>query len=197
MILAPVLVTPPVETPISLEEAKEHLRIFHDDDDDTIAAYLASAVSFLDGHSGVLGRCLVSQEWTAAFPGWPGSGMLRLPFPDVSEAVVAYSDADDAEHEVSASLFQLAHDAQGSFIWLRRGFNRPTVHDDRLDPVRVTFTAGYGDAADVPGALKAAIRLIVGHLYENRESVVVGTVDAKELPMGVAALVNPFRRVGL
>lgn len=197
MILAPVLVTPPAETPISLDDAKEHLRIHHDDDDDLISAYLASAVSFLDGHSGVLGRCMVAQEWTAAFPGWPGCGMLRLPFPDVSGAVLAYSDADNEEQEVGTGLFQLAHDAQGSFLWLRRGFNRPTLYDDRLDPVRVTFTAGYGEADDVPGALKAAIRLIVGHLYENRESVIVGTIDAKELPMGVAALINPFRRVGL
>lgn len=40
--------------------------------------------------------------------------------------------------------------------------------------------------------IRAACLLIVGHLYANRENVVVGT-SATQLPMGAHELVTPYR----
>jgi hypothetical protein len=45
----------------------------------------------------------------------------------------------------------------------------------------------------VPAAIKAAMKLAIGHWYENRESVVVG-VTAMTLPMAFDALIGPYRR---
>ena len=47
-------------------------------------------------------------------------------------------------------------------------------------------------ATTVPGPLVQALLLLVGHLYENREAVVVGA-NAIKLPMAVDWLVMPFR----
>lgn len=44
------------------------------------------------------------------------------------------------------------------------------------------------------GSIIAAVRLTLGHLYANRESVAVG-VSVAELPLGVAALLRPYRIV--
>ncbi len=44
--------------------------------------------------------------------------------------------------------------------------------------------------------LTAAMLLLIGHWYENRESVVVGTITA-ELPMAVEALIGPYRHYHL
>ncbi|MFP5432845.1 MAG: head-tail connector protein [Alphaproteobacteria bacterium] len=44
--------------------------------------------------------------------------------------------------------------------------------------------------------MKAAILLLVGHWYANREAVVTGTI-ATQLPMAVDALLAPLRRVGI
>jgi uncharacterized phiE125 gp8 family phage protein len=57
----------------------------------------------------------------------------------------------------------------------------------------VRFTAGYGDtASDVPQTIRQAILLAVGHWYENREATVaVGNV--RELPLGIEALLWPYR----
>jgi uncharacterized phiE125 gp8 family phage protein len=60
--------------------------------------------------------------------------------------------------------------------------------------VQVTFVAGYGNAAAVPADLKAAIKLLVGHLYENREAVTLGAMPA-ELPLGFASVTNRYRRL--
>ena len=40
----------------------------------------------------------------------------------------------------------------------------------------VTFVAGHANAAAAPSQLKAAIKLLVAHWYENREPVVTGTI---------------------
>lgn len=72
-----------------------------------------------------------------------------------------------------------------SHLWRPWPFNY-----GELDSVRITFDAGYGDTADdVPAALKHAIKLIVSHLYENREGVSFSSI-AYEFPYGVEALLK-------
>lgn len=57
----------------------------------------------------------------------------------------------------------------------------------------MTYTAGYGDdAADVPGPITSAVKLIIGSLYEHRESVVVGTI-ATPMPQSSEWLLFPYR----
>lgn len=43
-------------------------------------------------------------------------------------------------------------------------------------------------------SITAAVRLTLGHLYANRESVVLGA-QVSELPLGVTSLLRPYRRV--
>ncbi|WP_202948133.1 head-tail connector protein [Sinorhizobium fredii] len=188
---------PAAVKPVSLEEARAHLRVDVDDEDTLITALIDAAISYLDGWSGVLGRCLVNQVWKQSLSDWPACRFIRLPFPDVSAATVKYFDAANAEQTVSASLFERLEDERGTIIWFGDEFTYPTVFDDRRDGVLVEFTAGYGaSATDVPAALRHAMLLIIGHWYENRESVVIGNAPAA-LPMAFDALIAPFRRVGI
>lgn len=50
----------------------------------------------------------------------------------------------------------------------------------------------FADMAEVPADLKEAVRLLVGHLYENREASIVG-ITAEEIPFGVWDLIGPHR----
>lgn len=202
MKFAPVRVTAPAALPVSAGEAKAHLRVptSNTTDDTYIASCLATAVQRIDGHAGILGRCLVTQTWRQDFEGWPVLGFLRLPFPDVDadSVAISYLDTLGDEQTVPDDQYEVLHDAQGCLIRLRGTFTSPSLEDDRAAPVWVTFDAGYGDAADVPAPIKAAILLMVGDLYENREDTVVGTsLDVRPLPRGVDALLAPYRRVGL
>lgn len=191
----PVLVTAPDsgDPIVTLDEAKAHLRVTHSTDDDYIAALVAAAVDLLDGWRGALGRCLVTQTWRILLDDWPACDRIDLPFPDCSSVVVKYSDESDVEQTVSASLYQILEHGRATSIYFRDAFTSPSLYDDREDPVRIEFAAGYGDAADVPAAIKHAIKLAIGHLYENREQVIVGQVDVAELPMGFRRLISPFR----
>lgn len=194
--IRPVLVTPPSVEPVTAAEAKAHLRVDFSDDDAMISAIIGAAVAHLDGWTGLLGRCMVNQVWRQDFCYWPVSGCLRLPFPDVSNVVVKYSDTDNVEQTVSATLYDVLEDERSAFVRLKDTFTSPSLYDDRVDAVRVTFTAGYGAAgSNVPAALRSAVLLLVGHFYQHREAVTGG--QRAELPLGVAALIGPYRRIGV
>ena len=60
--------------------------------------------------------------------------------------------------------------------------------------VRIQFTAGYNDIANVPQMVKQAILLLVGHWYENREATLAGTIS-REIEFAVHALLWPERVV--
>jgi uncharacterized phiE125 gp8 family phage protein len=186
--LRPVRTLAPAELPVTVAEAKENSRIDHTDSDTLVESLIGAAVSYLDGYTGVLGRCIVSQDWRQDFEDW--DWRLRLPFPDVSSVTVKYQDENDAEQTVSSADYEIIEEAFGASVVFRDSFEEPSLYDDMVAPISVTFTAGYGGASDVPEALKSAIKLMVGHWYEHREAA----GDTDKLPYGFDMLIAPFRR---
>lgn len=192
--LAPVRISAPETTPVSLSEAKAHLRVDFDDDDTLITALVDAATAHVDGWTGILGRALVTQSWRQDYHSF--GCRMRLPLaPPISITSISYYDGDNDQQALSADTYPLATDAVGPFVALQPDQEWPGTYD-RKDAVSITYVAGYGDPDAVPASIKAAILLIVGHLYENREAVVVG-VNAETLPMAVDALLAPYRRVGV
>ncbi|MDF1606959.1 head-tail connector protein [Hoeflea sp. YIM 152468] len=199
----PVLVAPPAGLPVSLVEAKLHLRVDHADDDTLITSLLGAAVDHLDGWSGILGRSLVEQEWRQDFDAF--SSCLSLPLgPVISITSVDYTDANGDPAIVDSGSYSLKTDAGGRS---RVEFDGVSVSGS----VSITYLSGYPTTPEVPAdgeipaipaqstvpaAIKTAILLLIGNWYENRESVVTGTI-ASELPLAVDALIAPYRRVGV
>ncbi len=191
--MKPVLTDVPALRPVSLAEAKAHLRVDFSDDDTLISALIDAATAHIDGYTGILARALVTQTWRQDFCDWPGDRVLRLPLaPVASVESVKYFDAANVETTVSESgNYALLEDARGPYIKFTSDFAAPALYDERDDRIRVTFVAGYGDPSDVPAAIRAAVLLIVGDLYKNR--------DAGETAPNAAAtaLLTPYRRVWL
>lgn len=181
---APVRTVAPDATPVSLDEAKAHLRVDSDDEDDLISLLIDAAVSELDGWTGTLGRCLIAQTWRQSFDGF--APRLGLPMPAASVGSVVYTDADGAEQTLGSDQYALRHDALGSFVEPAFEASWPAVQGG-AGSVRVTFISG-SDADDVPAAIKAAILLRVGDLYANRDA-------GQDANPTINALLAPFRRV--
>lgn len=175
--LFPTLITTPIDTPVTLAEAKAHLRVDYADDDAMIGAIISAAVAHLDGFTGILGRALMPQTWSQEYAGFTGD--LVLPFgPIISVSSVAYdgNTFDD---------YRLLADGRGPFLRVNDGESWPSTSE----PVVVTFQAGYADAASVPSPIKSAILLHIGTLYEYRE-----TLAEKVSPsMAYEALLSPYR----
>lgn len=191
--LAPVRTVAPTDAPVSLDEMKLHLHVDGTDEDDLIQAYIDAATAHLDGYAGITGRALVTQTWRQDFGGF--GPCLRLPVgPVASVSEVTYFDASNVQQTLADTVYTRLTDALGSYLALKSGQNWPSTYA-RQDAVSATFVAG--EAPDqVPAPLKVAIMLIAANWYENRETVTVGNI-ATEIPFGAAALIAPYRRVGV
>lgn len=202
-LLPPVLVVPPAAPPVSLAEAKAHLRIDHDLDDAKVEGAIAGAVAHLDGYAGILGRAIVSQTWRQDFPFWPASRCLPLPLaPVASIGSVTYRPAGGgAAVTVDPASYRLLAGASDPSVLLPVGF-APAL-DCAPDAISVEFIAGYGLASDAnwkalcPGALRSAILLMVGDLYRFTDSAALGPASAVPMSVTVDRLLFPFRRISL
>lgn len=157
------LVTPPSSQPVSLAEAKAHLRI---DDGVTefnhqITGYINAATRSLENS---IGYGLVTQTWREAFANFWCP--IRLTMRPVSEApaVITYRDADNADQIFDAGFYTVF----GDLVYFASGTAFPTLYS-RPDAVLVEYEVGV-PAGEVPEDLKAAILLHVGFLFEARES---------------------------
>lgn len=178
-------VTEPVTEPVSLEEAKAHLRVDGADDDALLGRLITAARRAAEQ---LTGRAFITQTWDLYLDVAP-SFALKLPRPPLQSAIVTtYGDDDQAVvFDASSYLVDTVCDP-GRLV---PKTNWPTGLRV-ANGFQVRFVAGYGAAADVPDDIKQGILLLVGHLYENREAVVVGTISG-ELPLGVKELLQPYR----
>lgn len=189
--LAPVRTVAPAGTPVSLDEAKLHLRVDHTDDDTVITALIAAAVDHLDGWTGILGRALVKQSWRQDFAGF---GCLRLQVGPVARVeTITYFDGGNQTQTLPDTSYVMRTDLRGSYVDLPPNGFWPAAYM-RPDAVTVTYEAGT-DAASVPAAIKTAIMLMVANWYQNAEAVVDAV--AIQLPIGAVALLAPYRRIGV
>lgn len=163
------LITAPAVKPVDVATARAHLELGGNTAHDAkITAMIDAAVAHLDGRDGVLGRCLIEQEWKATLDAFP-CGPIFLPLPALrSVTSVKYVDSSGVEQTLAPAAYKVELGEQGA-IWPVYGTSWPSTRGDR-GGVTVQYVAGYGIAAtDVPQALRSAILLIVGDLFENRE----------------------------
>lgn len=177
------LKTAPAADPVALADVKAHMNISHTDDDAMLAEYIDTAVSFLDGRDGYLGRALVTQVWTMTLPAFPAEIVLPLP-PCASVDAITYVDREGALQTLAPASYDVSglDSADTARIMPADGESWP---DTAVKPEAVTveFTAGYGAAADVPAPIRHALKEHVSRLYENREtgSHLVDAVSAYRL----------------
>ena len=182
------VITPP--DPLDLDEVKAHLRVEGDDEDTLIQAYAAAAMANIDGPDGWLGRAIGIQILEARCDTLTCGDCIRLPFPPVIELVsVSYLDATGVEQMTDLDEFEvMGRDlvASGS-SWPWMGGST------RREAVRIRYRAGY---ETIPAPIKAAIMLMVGDLYRNRETVSAGTMTQVPMSTTVENLLAPFRVFG-
>lgn len=185
-------VTPATFSPVSLDEAKAHVRRLDSDEDDLIAAQLAAAVDHVERlTSQVLADRVMEIAWPD-FPCFPE--LLSIPREPVTEIVsLTYADSDGADVIMPPADYRWTEAAADVVL---PAFRQPWPSaSGEAGSVRLRFRTGYGEGL-APPALLAAVRLMLGHLISNREQVVTGTI-ATEMPLGVERLCAPFRRISL
>jgi len=186
------LVTASTGQPVTLAEAKAHLRVTTSDDDVDILRKIRAATDYAQRR--VAGwRQFMSATHDLTMDGFP-VGALELPFPPLRSIThIKYYDTTGTQQTFastssSTGIIVTTDDDNPGSVEPAYGQSWPSARS-QPNAVEVRFTAGYADRPSVPDSVKEAILLLTGHFYENRESVVVGTISS-EVQMAVDSLLH-------
>ena len=174
----------PAAMPVTLAEAKAHLRVTSGTEDDTITALIATATQYLERDTG---QALIDQQWRAYFDCVPSDGVLELMRSPVRGiATVTVYDSVGNATVLDGSDYYVNLVARPARLRLADGVTAAM----RANGIEVDFDAGYGETGvDVPDMLKRAILVLVAHWYEFR-----GVFDAADQPVSVPALYGRLTR---
>ena len=176
----------PAVEPVSLAEAKAHLRVDFADEDALISALIVAARRMVENFI----RCrLITQTVTITVDGF-GTGIGVPLWPVQSITSVKYDDTDNAEQTMAATDYQLVKTCKPPMIMTEYQVVWPTARAD-YGSVRAEVVVGYGDAAtNVPQDIIQAIYMLIGDMYEQRENTAVGATTS-EMPFGVREILTP------
>lgn len=180
--MRPFRVEAPQGVLVPVEELRQQLRVDTDEQDSLIAAYERSAVDFLDGYTGRLGRCILRQKWALPLLGNPKA--VFLPFPDCREFAVERLDDQGAWVQVAGVTVTQMED-HALLV---------DLPSDKID-LHLTCWAGWTAADDVPENLKQAVRLLVAHWFDPEADRNVRSIAPGGLPNSVAAMIQPLVHV--
>ena len=181
-------VTSAATTPVTLAEAKRHLRVTTDDDDQLIRDYLRAATEYCEDQ--VPGARSFSQAtWDWKIHTFPDT-TFQIPRPPLQSVshIKYFATASSTGLTTLSSTSYIVNTPTSlpGLVELHPNDGAwPTVAD-RADAIHIRFISGY---SNVPEQAKQAIKMIVGHYYNNREAVITGTIS-KEIEHGVRALLG-------
>jgi uncharacterized phiE125 gp8 family phage protein len=186
MILNRVTAPPMV---MSVVELRDDLLISHAEHDTRLKRCLQRAEAYLDGHSGILGWAMLTQQWTLKLPGF--TNVMKLPLGPLQQVdSITYFDSDDVQQTLSTDVYAVLDDPRRPYVKLKTGQSYPATYL-RDDAVTITFTVGHTSADDVNPAVKAAISMLAGYFYENTEAATVERTHP--VAIGVYDILHPFR----
>lgn len=157
---------PPETEPVTLEAVKLQLRIDSDDTsfDDQIKALIPAARAECEGYQN---RAYITQTIELALDEWPRGDEIRLPRPPLQAvSAVTYTPRSGPVSTVSTSSYIVDAFSEPGYLVTRDRW--PSDCLDVANAIKVTYTAGYGNAPDdVPIKIRQAIIMLTCFWFEN------------------------------
>jgi uncharacterized phiE125 gp8 family phage protein len=183
------LTSGPADEPVSVDEAKAHLRVDGTAEDTLIASLILASRLHIET---ALGLALITQNWRLYLDRWPAEKDFELPIrplqsidavrvlPEVGMATVI-----DPANYLADTVSTPPRFVRTAVVWKHPG--KPA------NGIEIDLTVGFGAlASEVPGPLRQALLLLVAHWYENREPITVGAPETV-IPQPVSDLVEAYR----
>lgn len=194
----------PVAEPLDLPSAKQHLRLDIPDDDLLVTDLISVARDYCER---VTGLALMPQTWQLLLDRWPRTdrvemwpapgrppGAILLPlWPVTAVSSITWIDSTGTPQTLAASSYSVDTVSRPArIVPASLNMSWPTQPTpSTLNTIAVTFTAGYASAAAIPPSMRQAMRLLIGHWYEHRESVLADArAAAIALPQAVDTLLG-------
>jgi len=164
----PIIVTPPAIEPVTVDEAKSHLRINFATDDTYLGELIIAAREYAEDF---LRRALITRTYDLYLDDFPSTGAIALPRPPLQlVSSVKYVDTDgDVQDLTENTDYVVDAVSEPGWVVMAEDASWPEVKQT-VNAVIIRFIAGYGDAGtDILAAHKLAIKHMVAEWYEHRE----------------------------
>ena len=180
----------PSGLPVSLEEAKNHLRVSGSDQNDMITLLIEASTEKLERD---INRGIISTTWQQAMYAFPAAGekidlMMGM---NTNVSSITYVDTDNVTQTLDSSKY-LYSQGRGCVFSVNAGEGWPEVSaDDIGDKVFISFSCGVTDEGCVPRMFKQAILLEVGRAYfDPAQENQANTDNGKSYEMLVRKLIR-------
>lgn len=182
-----VLATAATDRPVTTDKAADWLEETDPARFAKISALVDSAVAQLEREHWTQ---FCTATWEQHFDRWPSSAFLLRKNPVGAVASVKYYDADGTLQTLASTVWEQA-DWHGRGI-VRLAYDQQWPSDLRghADDIVISYTAGYGDPADVPEPIKHAIRVWIASAYAVREEF--STLRLNRAPQTVESLMAAY-----
>lgn len=173
-----VLVTGPAQEPITIDDAKRHLRISQTQDDVTIRRMLQAA---REAGEDYMNRGFFTQTWKFTLARWADQIALPRAAPLQSVTTVQYYDSNNALQTLSTSIYDVDTTSRPGRITRASNQSWPALSADRhIGRVVITYVVGFTSVDLIPERWKQGIRIYLGLFDRNRDGLEVGGDKARE-----------------
>ena len=176
------LVSEPTVYPVTLDEAKEWLRIDGTSSDAEVHAIIQAATKVAEHW---LNRPIISRQYDLVMDEFlPVIEINKLPVTAVSS--ITYDDVDGVSQTLASSAYKVSLGAKYENCRIQPAVNQtwPSTYND-LDAVTIRFTCGYGASwNDVPQTVRTGILFICAGMFDTR--CVTEEYDMKSNPTAMA-----------
>lgn len=164
------LITPPSVEPVSLSEAKAHLRFTSNAEDVLISQRISMIRQYCEDQTQI---SLMPQTWELVSDGFSCEMFLSHP-PVQNITSIKYLDISGVEQTIPSSDYVLdnINDLRARVVPAPGNGWPATGHG--VNVVRIRYVAGYQDENAVPGPLKLYILSHLGHWFVNRSASSIG-----------------------
>ena len=193
-----IRISQPVAEPVTLAEARAHLRVRSDAEDAMITAKITAARRQIERKTR---RALVDQTWELRIGCFESSIEIPLP-PCIEVLAIEYLDADGALQTLATDQYVVIEGGEwNATVQAAASVSWPDVASDRPDAVRIRFRAGWSYDEDespsdplenLPAELREAVLFLLADLYENRQSIGIGEGSVVAMPWIVRGLIEPY-----
>lgn len=178
-------VYPPNVLPVSLNQAKLHLRVDSTDEDTDITQKIASATEYVQSATQ---RQLVTATCIYTADVWPCDGVFRLPLSPVAAInSVKYLDTNGTLTTLSSSAYQTDLRSNPPRITPAFGYSWPALRGGDLNAVRVEYVCGEATPATVDATANTFTTTQRTYANGDAVQVTVSGGNTAALPTGISA----------
>lgn len=194
------LVSAPAAEPVSLDEAKAHLKVDHADEDSYISDLIVLAREMAEN---ITHLSLITQTWVYRLSDWPRMmadldqqdilHQIEMPRPPLQTLVtLEYLDDAGVMQILDAAKYDVDTNARPATVKPAWGVRWPTIRGGQYGAVTITMVTGYGVAGSaVPMGISKAMHSMLATFYKQREDITHLRVN--DVPQVAMRALLPYR----